>query len=73
MAGKKVGALTSFLIPGYVIYDVTLDQIEDIELLRKAALLLQEDNKKLVRLLGKLKKASRASGWGPGAAQAADR
>ncbi|HTQ06113.1 MAG TPA: hypothetical protein VMI54_19760, partial [Polyangiaceae bacterium] len=56
MAGKKVGALTSFLIPGYVLYDVTLDQIEDIELLRKAALLLQEDNKKLVRLIGKLKK-----------------
>ncbi len=56
MAGKKVWTLTSFLIPGYVIYDVTLDQIEDIELLRKAALLLQEDNKKLVRLIGKLKK-----------------
>ena len=35
---------------------MTLEQIEDIELLRKAALLLQEDNKKLVRLIGKLKK-----------------
>ena len=35
---------------------MTLDQIEDIELLRKAALLLQEDNKKLVRLIAKLKK-----------------
>ena len=57
MAWKKVGPkLTSFLIPGYVNYDVTLDQIEDIELLRKAALLLQEDNKKLVRLIAKLKK-----------------
>jgi transposase len=56
LAWKKVCALTSFLIPGYVIYNVTLDQIEDIELLRKAALLLQEDNKKLVRLIAKLKK-----------------
>lgn len=36
--------------------DVTLDDITDIELLRKAALLLQEDNQKLVRLLAKLKK-----------------
>ena len=35
---------------------MTLDQIDDIELLRKAALLLQEDNKKLVRLIGNLKK-----------------
>jgi len=35
---------------------VTLDQIDDIELLRKAALLLQEDNKKLVRLIAKMKK-----------------
>jgi len=35
---------------------VTLDEIDDIELLRKAALLLQEDNKKLVRLLAQLKK-----------------
>jgi hypothetical protein len=35
---------------------MTLDQIEDIELLRKAALLLQEDNRKLVRLITKLKK-----------------
>jgi transposase len=41
---------------GYVQLDVTLDDIEDIEVLRKAALLLQEDNKKLVRLLAKLKK-----------------
>jgi len=35
---------------------VTLDQIDDIELLRKAALLLQEDNKKLVSLIAKMKK-----------------
>jgi len=35
---------------------VTLNEIDDIEVLRKAALLLQEDNKKLVRLLAKLKK-----------------
>ena len=35
---------------------MTLDEIDDIELLRKAALLLQEDNKKLVRLLAQLKK-----------------
>ena len=35
---------------------MTLDQIDDIELLRKAALLLQEDNKKLVRLIAKMKK-----------------
>jgi len=35
---------------------VTLDQIDDIELLRKAALLLQEDNKKLVRQIAKMKK-----------------
>jgi transposase len=35
---------------------VTLDDITDIELLRRAALLLQEDNKKLVRLLRALKK-----------------
>jgi transposase len=35
---------------------VTLDDIEDIEVLRRAALLLQEDNKKLVRLLAQLKK-----------------
>ena len=35
---------------------MTLDQIDDIELLRKAALLLQEDNKRLVSLLAKLKK-----------------
>jgi transposase len=35
---------------------VTLDEIDDIEILRKAALLLQEDNKKLVRLLAQLKK-----------------
>ena len=41
---------------GYVQRDVTLDEIEDIELLRKAALLLQEDNKKLMRMLAKLKK-----------------
>ena len=34
---------------------MTLDQIDDIELLRKAALLLQEDNKKLVRLIAKMK------------------
>lgn len=40
----------------YVQCDVTLDDIDDIELLRKAALLLQEDNKKLMRLLAKLKK-----------------
>lgn len=35
---------------------MTLEDIDNIELLRKAALLLQEDNKKLVRLLAKLKK-----------------
>ena len=35
---------------------MTLDQIDDIELLRKAALLLQEDNKRLVGLLAKMKK-----------------
>ena len=35
---------------------MTLDQIDDIELLRKAALLLQEDNKKLVSLIAKMKK-----------------
>ena len=35
---------------------MTLDDIEDIELLRKAALMLQEDNKKLLRLISKLKK-----------------
>ena len=35
---------------------MTLDQIDDIELLRKAALLLQEDNKELVRLIAKMKK-----------------
>ena len=35
---------------------MTLDQIDDIELLRKAALLLQEDNKKLIRLIAKMKK-----------------
>lgn len=45
---------------GYVYPDVTLEDIDDIELLRKAALLLQEDNKKLVRLLAKLKKELRA-------------
>jgi hypothetical protein len=53
---------------------VTLDQIEDIELLRKAALLLQEDNKKLVRLIAKHEeRTSCAARWGPGAAEAADR
>jgi len=40
----------------YVQQDVTLADIDDIELLRKAALLLQEDNKKLMQLLAKLKK-----------------
>lgn len=35
---------------------MTLADIDDIELLRKAALLLQEDNKKLMQLLAKLKK-----------------
>ena len=35
---------------------MTLDEIDDIELLRKAALLVQEDIKKLVRLLAQLKK-----------------
>jgi len=35
---------------------VTLDDIHDIELLRRAALMLQEDNKKLVQLIRKLKK-----------------
>jgi transposase len=35
---------------------VTLAEIDDIELLRKAALLLQEDNKKLTKLLAKLKR-----------------
>ena len=34
---------------------MTLEDIDDIELLRKAALLLQQDNKKLVRLLARLK------------------
>ncbi len=36
--------------------DVTLADIDDIELLRKAALLLQEDNKKLTKLLAQLKR-----------------
>jgi transposase len=35
---------------------VTLADIDDIELLRKAALLLQEDNKKLTKLLAQLKR-----------------
>lgn len=35
---------------------MTLADIDDIELLRKAALLLQEDNKKLMKLLAQLKR-----------------
>lgn len=35
---------------------MTLAEIDDIELLRKAALLLQEDNKKLTKLLAQLKR-----------------
>lgn len=35
---------------------MTLADIDDIELLRKAALLLQEDNKKLMKLLSQLKR-----------------
>jgi transposase len=38
---------------------VTLADIDDIELLRKAALLLQEDNKKLTKLLAQLKRKLR--------------
>ncbi len=42
--------------PSYVQRDVTLDDIEDVEVLRRAALMLQEDNKMLVRMIRKLKK-----------------